>query len=350
MMNVIRIGIVGAGFGVTSHLPALRAHPRFEVVALASPSSAERHVAEGTVARAFRSCSEMLAGCELDAVLVASPPFAHEHDVLACLAAEKHVLCEKPFALNVESAVRLVEAAGPLGVACGIVHEFRFVPQARALKELVDNHHLDPLRNIEITSLRKMLHRHQTRRRGWWFDRERGGGLAGAMLSHVIDHADWLAGRPPRQAAGFVRAANPERRDESGAFVSTVDDGAFALLDYGDGLVARLTVDATTSAEGYTCAVHGEDRTAVASGPNIAELTLFAIDPEETNELECKPSPYASYAAVNGNVPLLMELYDEFVNAIEGRPNVLPTFEEALETQRVLETVGYATPTLPSHA
>lgn len=345
-VNAFRIGIVGAGFGLSSHLPALRAHPRFEVVALASPSSAARHAAEGTVPLAFRSCAEMLAGCDLDAVVIASPPFAHVPDVLASLAAKKHVLCEKPFALNVESAARMVAAAAESGLACGIVHEFRFVPQARALKELVQNHHLDPLRNVEITSLRRMLHRHETRRRGWWFDRERGGGLAGAMLSHVIDHADWLVGRPPQRATGFVRAANLERRDDDGAFVSTVDDGAFALLDYGDGLIARLTVDATTSAEGYTCAVHGEDRTAVASGPNIVELTLYAIDPEETSELQCTPSPYASFGSINGNVPLLMELYDEFVNAIEGRPNALPTFGEALETQRVLEAVGYSTPSL----
>ena len=346
-MHTIRTGIVGAGFGVTSHLPALRAHARFEVVALASPSSAARQAAEGHVPHAFRSCDDMLAGCELDAVVVASPPFSHVHDVLASLAKHKHVLCEKPFALNVESAERLVQAAVQAGTACGIVHEFRFTPQARALEELVDNHHLDPLRNVEISMLRSMLHRHGTRPRGWWFDRERGGGLAGAMMSHIVDHANWLAGRPPQRAVGFTRVANVQRRDEAGEFVSTVDDGAFALLDYGDGFVGRLTADATTSAEGYTCAVHGEDRTAVASGPNIAELTLFSIDGEETSELQCKPSPYARFGSINANVPLLMELYDEFVNAIEGRPNVLPTFEEALATQRVLEAIGYSTPTLP---
>jgi hypothetical protein len=43
-----------------------------------------------------------------------------------------------------------------------------------------------------------------------------------------------------------------------------------------------------------------------------------------------------------------MELYDEFVKKIEGEPNTLPTFEEALATQRVLESIGYATPTLPA--
>jgi predicted dehydrogenase len=139
-----------------------------------------------------------------------------------------------------------------------------------------------------------------------------------------------------------------QRRDEHGEFDSTVDDGAFAVLDYGHGVVARLTADATTSVEAYTCAVHGEDRTAVASGPNIVDLTLYSIDPEETSELQCKPSPYAKFASINDNVPLLMELYDEFVKKIEGEPNTLPTFEEALATQRVLESIGYSTPTLPA--
>jgi predicted dehydrogenase len=349
-MKTYRIGIVGAGFGVSSHLPALLAHPRFDVVALASPSSAARIAVERDIPHAFRSCGEMLSGCDLDAVTVASPPRAHVHDVLAALAANKHVVCEKPFALNVEAAAEMVEAAANGGTACGVAHEFRFTPQARALKQLVDNHHLDPLRNVEITLLRRMLHRHETgRRRGWWFQREHGGGLAGAMLSHLIDHADWLAGRVPQRSTGLLRTANHQRRDDGGEFVSTVDDGAFALLDYGDGLVARLVADATTSVDGYTCAVHGEDRTAVASGPNISELTLFTIDRDETNELQCKPSPYAQFASINGNVPLLMELYDEFVRAIEGQPHALPTFEEALTTQRVLEAIGYSTPTLLPH-
>jgi predicted dehydrogenase len=349
-MQRYRIGIVGAGFGVSAHLPALLEHPRFQVVALASPSSAARVAAERGVPHAFRSCAEMLAGCRLDAVTVASPPYAHLADGLAVLSAGKHLVCEKPFALNVETAQTLVDAAKAAGTACGVAHEFRFVPQAKALKELVENHHLDPLRNIEITSLRKILHRHQTRRRGWWFQRDRGGGLAGAMLSHVVDHADWLAGRAPGQSTGILRTAILQRRDDAGEFESSVDDGAFALLDYGDGLVARLTADATTAVDGYTCAVHGEDRSAVASGPNIADLTLYTIDSDETNELQCKPSRYAAFASINDNVPLLMELYDQFVKAIEDQPNALPTFDEALATQRVLESIGYSTPTPPLHA
>ncbi|HXO18027.1 MAG TPA: Gfo/Idh/MocA family oxidoreductase, partial [Candidatus Dormibacteraeota bacterium] len=154
-------------------------------------------------------------------------------------------------------------------------------------------------------------------------------------------HASWLAGRPPSRVLGFRRTANPDRLDDGGSFSSDVDDGAFALIDYGDGLAARLTADGTAAVESYICAVHGEQRTAVASGPNILDLTLYTVDPEETDELECRPSPYHEFARVHPNVPPLMELYDEFVKRIEGRPNALPTFEDAVATQEALAAIGY---------
>ncbi|HVA32814.1 MAG TPA: Gfo/Idh/MocA family oxidoreductase, partial [Candidatus Baltobacteraceae bacterium] len=226
------------------------------------------------------------------------------------------------------------------GTACGISHEFRFVPQTQALWELVHNHHLDPLRDIEVTYLKPLLHRQTKRPRGWWFQRDCGGGLAGAMLSHIVDAANWIAGRAPQRSVGLLRTANGLRQDDAGEFASDVDDGAFALLDYGNGLVARLTADGTTAAESYTCAVHGEDRTAVASGASIVDLRLFSVEKDDTAELECKPSPYARYQSINGNVPLLMELYDEWVKKIEGLPNALPTFEQGLETQKVLASIA----------
>jgi predicted dehydrogenase len=236
----------------------------------------------------------------------------------------------------------MVEAAKRAGTACGIAHEFRFVPQIQALRQLIVNDHLAPLREIESTYFRPILQRESSRPRSWWFERERGGGITGAIGSHLIDQCTHLAGRPPKRATGFRRLANPHRRDDAGIFTSTVDDGTFALLDYGDGLIARITVDGTPSVESFTCAVHAENRTAVASGKSLVELTLFSIDPDETSELGCKPSPYAKYESINSNVPLLMELYDEWVKQIETGSSALPTFQEGLVTQEVLSAIGYS--------
>jgi predicted dehydrogenase len=340
-----RIGISGAGFGVKAHLPALLAHPRFEVVALASPASAAAIAKERGIPHAFASAAEMVAGCELDIVTVASPPFAHRDDVLAALDARLHVLCEKPFALNIEQAEEMVAAAGNAGTVCAIAHEFRYVPQRIAIKQLIENGHLSPLRDMELTLLSTWLRaENRERARGWWFDRTRGGGIAQALFSHLIDGATWLAGRPPQRVSGFLRTANPERHDAEGAFTSTVDDGAFALLDYGDGLVARLTADAATGIDSFTLAVHGESRTAVASGGSVVDTTLYSIDADETNELDCKPSPYAKFASVHPNVPYLMDLYDQFLRAIETGSGDLATFQDGLTTQRVLAQLGYGFP------
>ena len=340
-MKRYRVGIVGAGFGVRVHLPALRNHPRFDVVALASPSSAQQIARAENIAHAFRSCNEMIAGIDLDAVVVASPPFAHYDDVLAALAQRKHVICEKPFALRISEARSMLEAQRSAGTACGVAHEFRFVPQAQALKELIVHGHLDPVRNIEISLLRTSLRRRERRPRGWWFERERGGGLTGAVVSHLIDHANWLAGRPPSRVLGFARTANAQRSDDRGAFRSDVADGAFALFEYDGGLVARVSADGTAAVESYTCAVHSEQRTAVESGPWITDVTLYTVDANETSELQCKASPYARYAKIDPSIPPMMELYDEFVKEIESAPNALPTFEDAVHTQEALAAIGY---------
>lgn len=335
-----RVGIVGAGFGEKAHLPSFVAHPDFEPVAIASPNSAA-NIAKNRNLAGFATLKEMLAGTQLDVVSIASPPFTHHEDVLLALEAGKHVICEKPFTLNVTQAEELLAAQKRAGTACAVMHEFRWVPQRQALKELIANGHLAPMRHIEITQLADFLRAQATRRGNWWFTKEQGGGLAGALLSHLIDTATWLAGRYPISSTGMLRTANPRRRDEEHEFVSTVDDGACALIDYGDGLLARVSADATVAVESVTIAAHAENRTAVSSGPNLVEMRLFAVDAKETSELDCSPMKYAKFASINANVPLVLALLDEFVKQIETGTSDVPTFEDALHTQRVLASIGY---------
>lgn len=336
-----KVGIVGAGFGVRAHLPAFTHHPDFEVVALASPHKAARVASERGIPHAFSSCEELLNGCAVDVISIAAPPFTHHADVLACLAAGKHVLCEKPFALNVAQAEEMLEASRRAGTAAAVMHEFRWVPQRLAVKELIVNNHLSPLREIEITQLSNRLRADVERPRSWWFDRECGGGMAGALLSHLVDGATWLAGRAPVRSTGYLRTANPQRHDKQGTFTSTVDDGCWAVVDYGDGLIARVSVDAATSLESFTLAAHGENRTAVASGADFDDMRLFSVDAEETAELEVKPSRYARFSSVDRHVPFVLELLDEFSKQIQTGNSDVPTFEEAVATQRVLASIGY---------
>jgi predicted dehydrogenase len=341
-MSALRVGIVGAGFGGTVHAPAFALHSRFEVVAIASPASAERIARERKIPHAFRSVEEMLAGVELDVVSVASPPFDHRRSVLAALAAGKHVLCEKPFALTVAEAEEMVAARERAGAVGATAFEFRYVPEVVALKELIDNLHVGALRELEVARLSdELLERNTRRSRGWWFSRAKGGGVGNAYMPHYFDLANHLSGRAPRATVGLMRTANPRRVDQHGPFETDVADGAFAYVDYGDGLVARISADLTTVVQSVTVAVHGERRSAVSSGPDLNELNLFALEEEDQDILEVAPSPHAKHANVHANLPFFLPLLDAFAARIDlGTPGV-PTFEDGLVVQRSLAAIGY---------
>ena len=341
-MSKLRVGIVGAGFGGAVHAPAFSLHPRFEVLAIASPSSAESIARERKIPHAFHSTEEMLAGVELDVVSVASPPFDHHRSVLAALAAGKHVLCEKPFALTVAQAEEMVAAAERAGTATALSFEFRYVPELIAIKELIDNRHVGALREIEVGRLgRELLERNTTRQRGWWFSHEAGGGVGNAFMPHFFDLATFLAGRPPKATHGLMRTANARRVDAEGTFESTVADGAFAYVDYGAGLVARCSADSTTVVESMTVAVHGETRSVIASGDGFNELSLFALDENEQDELAVVPSPYAKHAVIAPNVVWFLPLLDDFAERIDLGAGHAPTFQDGLVVQRSLAAIGY---------
>jgi predicted dehydrogenase len=194
-----------------------------------------------------------------------------------------------------------------------------------------------------------MLRAESERANSWWFERSKGGGLSGAILSHLLDHATWLAGRMPVRATGFERTANPTRTFKGTSFTSDVADGAFAVVDYGDGLIARVSADGTRAIDSFLAAVHGESRTAVASGRTMIETTLYSVDAEETAELQCSPHPHATLAAAHPNLPAFVSLLDDFARAIAGESTVaLPTFDVGLTTQKTLASLGFEVTATPA--
>src|SRR6185369_6215167 len=113
MPDVVRIGLVGTGFAEKVQLPALRHVDGARVVAVASGhrSSAERAAAGFGIPLVCDTFEELVALDEVDLVVISSPPHTHAPAALAALEAGKHVLCEKPMALDLGEAERMTAAA-----------------------------------------------------------------------------------------------------------------------------------------------------------------------------------------------------------------------------------------------
>src|SRR3954447_3713056 len=99
MMKTVRVGIVGTGFGRQVHLPAFRAHPNCEVVAVCASrlERAQDAAARHGIERAFGDWRELVAA-DLEAIALAVPPAVQFEIALAAVRAGKAIFCEKPLA------------------------------------------------------------------------------------------------------------------------------------------------------------------------------------------------------------------------------------------------------------
>lgn len=140
-MSSVRWGILGtAKIGREHVIPAIQQEARSEVIAIASRNleTANQVAAEMGIYRAYGSYGQLLHDDEIDAVYIPLPNHMHMKWSIAAAEAGKHVLCEKPIALNVAEAEAMADAAADAGVVLREAFMYRFHPTWLAVRRLID--------------------------------------------------------------------------------------------------------------------------------------------------------------------------------------------------------------------
>lgn len=260
-MSPLRIGIIGVGTIANTHLRDYQNCPDTEVIALAdiNPEALQRASKEYGINTTFTDYRDLLSFPEVDAVSICTPPFLHCEMVVAAAHAKKHILCEKPMAMNAGEASQMVAAAGEASVILSVCHgRARFWAPVIAAKKLVDQGELGEVYYARFSSYR---------RRGrpgidilkqspWFTDRSKaGGGAINDMICYDLDAALYLMGSPdPVSVSAFTfrgigdapPAAQIHDVEEHASLMVRFKNGASAQfehawasnMDYGDG--ARL--------------------------------------------------------------------------------------------------------------
>ena len=137
---MIRYGIAGFGLHAVKRLMPGFAHAKLSTVSALSrrsPEKAKSAAEQYSIPHAFLSTEELCKCPDVDAVFVTSPDSFHLRDVLTAVAHKKHVLCEKPMAMNAEEATQMVNAARNAGVLLGVAHCFRFEASLHRIRERI---------------------------------------------------------------------------------------------------------------------------------------------------------------------------------------------------------------------
>jgi predicted dehydrogenase len=176
------------------HVPALR-DAGFDVVALVGrdPDRTQRRAERLGIPDASTDLGAVLDRGDVAAVTVATPPSTHAAVVTAAVEAGKHVLCEKPFALDTTQAAAMLAAANAAGVTHLVGHEFRLAPERAVIGRAIADGLLGEVRFVSLVQFVPLVADLGARTPRWWFDRDAGGGWLGASGSHLVDQVrGWL--------------------------------------------------------------------------------------------------------------------------------------------------------------
>ncbi len=343
----VRVGVIGTGFGRRVQIPALRLVAGVTVTAVASgnPRRAAAVAAELGIAHAYSSGEELARSPEVDLVIVSSTPDAHAHQAIAALEAGKHVLCEKPVALDAGEVRAMLAAAErrPRQIAW-VDHELRYEPNRRKARDLIRAGAIGEVRHLELV-LRPYLRGDGRPQAGdapwtWWSDRARGGGILGAVGSHYVDLCRWWTASEVVAVTGGAATFVTERRDEAGVVRPvTADDFASAVLRFASGAVATITLTAVAHhGPGHFAQITGREGTLVLTGETQLELGRTGAPLEDASELDPLREQLTPNTMWGRSFVRLMW---DLVGVLEGRaPQGEPaTLRDGLAVQRVLDAI-----------
>ncbi len=228
----IGVAIAGLGFGEAVHLPALKANPNLEAVALWHPRKEKLEKAcHSHQLQGHQEWAALLADPKVEAVIIATPPAPRFDLARQALEAGKHLLLEKPVALHADQVADLQRLALKNRLSVAVDFEYRAVPLFMQASRLIANGVVGKPWLVKLDWL--MSSRANAERPwNWYSQEEEGGGVIGALGTHAIDMLHWLCG-PTSNVSAMLSTSIRERPDpeSGGSRPVTSEDVTLAQLE-----------------------------------------------------------------------------------------------------------------------
>ncbi|HSO50147.1 MAG TPA: Gfo/Idh/MocA family oxidoreductase [Acidimicrobiia bacterium] len=368
--NEITAGVVGVGFIGVAHVEALR---RLGVnVAGVVGSTPERAAIKAEAANlptVYESVEALAADANIDVVHIASPNYAHADQVRVCLAAGKHVVCEKPLALTAEDTTDLVARAGAAGLVNAVCFNIRFYPLNHQAMAMVRAGAIGEPRLITGSYHQDWLLLDSDW--NWRLQPEDAGSLRAVadIGSHWLDLTRFISGRRIEEVMADLHTLVPIRRHPVGpveSFVAvgsdqdlveekmTSDDAAGILLRYEGGARGAVTISQVSAGRRNAVRYEIAGSQSALSWSSDAPDDLWIGNRGRPNEiLHRDPSLAAPEAAaliaypgghVEGFPDTFRALFSRvYLDVIEGRPSdppAYPTFADGHDAVLVTEAVA----------
>lgn len=346
MKQTVGVGIIGTGFARKVQIPSFLECENARIISVASGSIGNA----GSTAREFQiphftaDWRETVSHPDVDLVCITTPPDLHLQMTRFAIGHKKHILCEKPMAMDVAEAEEMTGWAKGSGLLALIDHELRFQPGRQKAFEMI--------REGVIGKIRHAKYNFRAPHRGdpnipwnWWSDVSQGGGALGAIASHVIDSFLWFLGTGISSVSCQLQTHIKQRRTGSGDLREvTSDDESNMLLRFANGEFTEectgLVSVSMTEAPRYQNRIEFFGSEGAIRVDHRGELFIAKNGETGWTEIEVDLGNAVGGVHDTGFSRGFMAFAPGIVEAIrEGRTHIdqAATFEDGLKVQRVLD-------------
>ncbi len=339
----IRYGVAGLGrSGWNIHIANIRPRCDAELVAVVDPLQERRQEAKAEFGcETYEELSHMLDQEDIDVIVVATPSVFHAADTISALQANKHVICEKPMALDIDEADKMIAQAQESKKHLFIHQNRRFDRQFTHLKEVVESGQIGQLYHIRNYS------NSFVRRDDWQTLSKNGGGVLNNTCPHNLDPMLQVLRAPVTNVMGDLQQISS---------AGDVEDHVKAFLRASNGCTADMEI---TSAQNIatdipTWILCGNQGT-LTSDSRRSIVRWF--EPEEAGEIEVVEGAARNRAyawqtkpinwkeeTVEAKCPNIGNFYDNVTKVLLHNHEMVVTPESVREVIRVIAEIRKGTP------
>lgn len=272
-MKTLRWGLIGAGdIAVKRIAPALQSLPdcTLSAVCRRQADRARAFADEFGVERVYQEWQDLISDQEIDAVYIATPVFLHAEQTIAAANAGKHVLCEKPMAMNVAECDRMIAAARENNVRLGIAYYRRFYPVLERVREILVSEEIGKPVFAQMNAF-EYFDPPADHPRRWLLDKSKSGG--GPMMDfgcHRLEVLTDLFGKVIRTSSLVSNVY----------FDREVEDTAAVLLHFASGPCGSVVVTHAAREPQDTLDIFGTAGSIHIAGLNSGDLCLVTPEGE----------------------------------------------------------------------
>lgn len=322
----VRFALIGCGRIAQNHFGAIRQHQdRCELLGVCDINShAVEEAAGATGATPYASLGDMLARCNADAFIVATPSGLHPEQAIQIAKAGRHVITEKPMATRWEDGKRMVAACDAAGVRMFVVKQNRRNATLQLLKSAVDKKRFGRIYmvNLNVFWTRPQDYYNSAKWRGTW---EYDGGAFMNQASHYVDLIDWIVGPVESLHAYTATLARDIEVEDTGVISLRWRNGALGSMN-----VTMLTYP--HNLEG-SITILGEKGTVRIGGVAVNEVQQWEFAEPHEDDHKVRDASYQTTSVYGFGHPLY---YDNVIKVLRGEAEAETDGREGLKSLEVL--------------